>query len=144
MSTINNLKGHLVTDGTIVYSEQIEKGLHFAVVLMYEAFYDKEYCKNSSRIACEAIMTNGTKYTYSNKIQSIEDAVVFQKIRANENWGPLRELTTKDGFKVWQKDSQYQDCEELENGKKVKFKKRVLTWLVEVPKLNLLNYCKLV
>jgi hypothetical protein len=144
MSAINNLKGHIVKDGTIVYSEQIENSLHFAVVLMYEPFYDKEYCKNSSRISCEAIMTTGGKHTYSNNVQSLDDAIIFQKIKVNESWEPLKELTTKDGFKVWQKDSQYQDCEELENGKKVKFKKRVLTWLVEVPKLNLLSYCKLV
>lgn len=57
MSAINNLKGHIIKDGKVVYLEQIENSLHFAVVLMYESFYDGKNTanyQNSSQLMCEA------------------------------------------------------------------------------------------
>lgn len=147
MSAINNLKGHIVKDGKVVYSEQIENGLHFAVVLMYEPFYDGKNSsnhQNSSQLMCEAIMTTGNKHTWGNGVMSLDEASVIEKIEATEKWKPLRdELKTKDGFRVWQKDYQYNEYEEQKDGKKVKVKTRRVSWLVEVPKLDLLRYCKI-
>lgn len=146
MSAINNLKGHIVKDGKVVYYELIESGLHFAVVLMYEPFYDGKNSnnhQNSSQLICEAIMTTGNKHTWGNGVMSLDEASVFEKIEATEKWKPLRELKTKDGFRVWQKDYQYNEYEEEKDGKKVKVKTRRVSWLVEVPKLDLLRYCKI-
>ena len=147
MSAINNLKGHIVKDGKVVYSEQIENGLHFAVVLMYEPSYDGKNTanhQNSSQLICEATMTTGNKHTCGNGVMSFDEASVIEKIEVTEKWKPLREeLKTKDGFRVWQKDYQYNEYEEKRDGKKVKVKTRRLSWLVEVPKLDLLRYCKI-
>lgn len=147
MSAINNLKGHIIKDGKVVYSEQIENGLHFAVVLMYEPFYNGKNTanhQNSSQLMCEAVMTTGNKHTWGNGVMSLDNASVIEKIEVNEKWKPLREeLKTKDGFKVWQKDYQYNEYEEEKDGKKVKVKTRRIIWLVEVPKLDLLRYCKI-
>lgn len=147
MSAINNLKGHIVKDGKVVYSEQIENGLHFAVVLMYEPFYDGKNTanhQNSSQLMCVATMTTGNKHTWGNGVMSLDEASVFEEVEATEKFKPLREeLKTKDGFRVCQKDYQYNEYEKEKEGKKVKVKTRRVIWLVEVPKLDLLRYCKI-
>jgi len=147
MSAINNLKGHIIKDGKVVYSEQIENGLHFSVVLMYEPFYDGKNAanhQNSSQLMCEATMTTGNKHTWGNGVMSLDEASIIEKADDNGKFKLLREeLKTKDGFKVWQKDYQYNEYEEEKDGKKVKVKTRRVSWLVEVPKLDLLRYCKI-
>lgn len=144
MSAINNLKGHIVKDGKIVYSEQIENNLHFAVVLKYEPFYDSNHHQNSSKLCCEAVITNGNKHTYGNGVISLDEASEIQTVKGTEKFNPLREeLKTQDGFRVWQKDYQYHEDEQEIDGKKMKIKTRKLIWLVEVPKIDLLRYCKI-
>ena len=145
MAAINNLKGHIVKDGKVIYSEQLENGLHFVVILMYEPFYEGKNANNyqmSSRLICEALITTGNKHTYSNGTISLEEASTLEKIKENEKWKSLcTDLSTKDGFRVYQKDYQYNDYEKEEEGKKIKLKTRRVTWLVEVPKLELLRIC---
>jgi hypothetical protein len=147
MSEINNLKGHIIKDGKVVYSEQIENGLHFAIVLMYEPFYSGKNTanhQNSSQLMCEATMTNGNKHTWGNGVMSLDEASMTEIADDNGKFKPLRdELKTKDGFRVWQKDYSYNEYEEEREGKKVKVKTRRVSWLVEVPKQNLLRYCKI-
>lgn len=144
MSAINNLKGHIVKDGKVVYSEQIENGLHFSVVLMYKPFYDGKNHQNSSELMCEAIMTTGNKHTWGNGVISLDEASIIEKADDNGKFKQLREeLKTKDGFRVWQKDYSHSEHEEEKDGKKVKVKTRRVGWLVEVPKLDLLRFCKI-
>jgi len=147
MSAINNLKGHIIKDGKVVYSEQVDTGLHFAVVLMYEPFYggsNQANHQNSSQLTCDAIMTTGNKHTWGNGVMSLDDARVIQKADNNGNFEPLKkELKTIDGFRVWQKDYAYNELEYEEKGKKIKVKTRSVIWLVEVPKMDLLRYCKM-
>lgn len=144
MSAINNLKGTVVKDGKVVYSEQIENGLYFAVILMYEPFSDGKNTLNSSQLMCEAVMTTGNKHTWGNGVMSLDKASIIEKADDNGFFKPLRdELKTKDGFRVWQRDCQHNEYEEEIDGKKVKVKIRRITWLVEVPKLDLLRYCKM-
>lgn len=144
---MNNLKGHIVKDGKVVYSEPLENGLHFAVILMYEPFYDGKNSanhQNSSQLICESMITTGAKHNWSNGVVSLEAASEIERIYDNQNWKPLRQdIKTKDGFRVWQKDHQYNEYDEEKNGKKIKVKQRCLIWLVEVPKLDLLKYCKI-
>ncbi len=147
MSVINNLKGRIVKDAKVVYLEQIENGLYFAVVLMYEPFYDGKNAsnhQNSSQLMCEAIMTTGNKHTWGNGVISFDEASIIEKSDYNGKFKPLREeLKTKDGFRVWQKDYSYNEFEEEISGKKVKIRTRRISWLVEVPKIDLLRYCKI-
>lgn len=147
MSAINNLKGHIVKDGKVVYSEQIENGLHFAVVLMYEPFYEGKntsHHQNSSQLMCEALITTGNKHTFGNGVGSLEEACVVEKADDAGRFKSLREdIKTKDGFRVWQKDYAYNEHEEEKGGGKTKVKTRSVIWLVEVPKLELLRYCKI-
>lgn len=135
MTAINNLKGHIIKDGKVVYSEQLENNLHFAVVLMYEPFYDgknNDNHQNSSQLICQAVITTGKKHTWGNGVTSIEEAVERQRQDNNGKWPTLqKDLKTKDGHRVWQKDYQYHE------------KTRMVIWLVEVPKLDLLKYCKI-
>lgn len=134
MSAINNLKGHLVKDGKVVYSEQLEPGLHFMVILMYEPFYEGKNTanhRNSSQLICEAVMSTGVKQAWGNGVISIEEAATMQQADEKGKFPPLREeLRTKDGFRVWQQDYQYSE------------KSRKVAWLVEVPKNELLRLCK--
>lgn len=122
MSAINNLNGRIVRDGKVVYSEQVENGLYFAVILMYEPFYEgknTDNYQNSSQLTCKAIMTNGNRHTWGNGVVSLDDASVFEKSDSNGKFKPLREeLRTKDGFRVWQKDYQHNEYEEELDGKK--------------------------
>ncbi len=145
MSTINCLKGHIIKDGKIVYSEQIDKGLHFAVVLMYEPFYDgknKTNHQNSSQLICESIITTGNKHTYGNGVIGLDEAIIIEQSDDNGKFKPLREdLKTISGHRVWQQDYCYNEYEEEKNGKKFKVKTRQVIWLVEVPKNELLKYC---
>lgn len=136
MSAINNLKGHLVKDGKVIYSEQIESGLWFNVVLMYEPFYSNDKTCSSSKILCEAVMSTGNKHTWGNGVTSLDDAAIIEYADENGKFKPLREsLKTKDGYRIWQKDVQQSDHQEL--------KSRRVIWLVDVPKIDLIRYCKI-
>lgn len=150
MAAINNLKGTPVKDGKVIYSEQLETSLHFAVILMYEPFYEGKNTANhqhSTQLFCEAVMTTGAKHTWGNSIVSLEEADWFEKVKATEQFKPLREeLKTNDGFKVWQVAYYFGEHEEKEkdekgNDVKVKYKTRRVKWLVEVPKIAMLKFC---
>jgi len=150
MAAINNLKGTPVKDGKVVYSEQLETSLHFAVILMYEPFYEGKNIANhqhSTQLYCEALITTGSKHTWGNGINSLDEADWFEKVKSTDQFKPLREeLKTIDGFKVWQiayKFDEHEEKEKDENGKeiKVKYKTRRVKWLVEVPKMSMLKLC---
>ena len=139
MSLIKNLIDNTVENGRVVYSEEIEKGLHFVILMTYESFYNGKNTNNhqgSSHLTCEALMTTGGRHIfYLNKAKE------HQTEDISGNFKPLREeLKTKNGFKVWQKDYQYDEREKIKDGKKIKFKTRNVIWLVEVPKINLSNF----
>lgn len=144
MSLINNLIDNTVENGKVVYSEEIEKGLHFVILMTYESFYNGKntnHHQGSSHLTCEALMTTGSRYTYGNGVFYLNKAKEHQTEDTSGNFKPLREeLKTKNGFKVWQKDYQYDEREKIEEGKKIKFKTRNVIWLVEVPKMDLLNF----
>lgn len=147
MSSINNLQGTIIKDGKVVYSEKLQDELYFAVILMYEPFYaGKNTAGNqeSSKLMCQAVITNGKKHTWSNGITSLEEAMVVEIIEGDNVFAALKnELKTKDGFRVWQKDYGYLEREYIIQEKKIKLKMRKVKWLVEVPKINLLEYCKM-
>ncbi len=89
-------------------------------------------------------MTTNNKYVYGNGVIGLDEASIFEKADDNGKFKPLRdEFKTKDGFRVFQKDYQYNEKEEEKEGKKTKIKTRRVTWLVEVPKNDLLRYCKI-
>lgn len=148
MSALNNLQGTIVKDGKVVYLEKIEGSLFFAVVLFYSSFYsgaNKNNYQSSSKLECDALMINGNgteKYTYSNGVIGLSEATIIEQVEISDIFEPIRhDLKTKDGFRIWQKDYQYNEFETHKNDLKVKMKSRRVTWLIEVPKIDLLRYC---
>jgi len=147
MSGVNNLKGSIVKDGKVIYSEKLENGFHFAIVLMYEPFYkgkNQANHQNSSQLYCEATITNGKRTEWSNGVVSIGDAEVCEvTLKSNKFEDISKDIKTKDGFRVWQKDYNYSEFVINVKGKPVKMKFRRLKWLVEVPKNDMFKYCKI-
>lgn len=142
MSAINNLKGHIVKDGKVIYYEKLQNDLNFCVILKYEPFYDgknSNYHQNSSQLTVETLISTGERQTYSNGVSGITEAKFIETADEKGKFEPLQELTTKDGFRVWAQE--YNFGEITIEGKTRKT--RVVIWLVEVPKLELLKFCKI-
>lgn len=140
MSSTNNLKGTVIKDGRIVYYEKLEKGLYFYVTLKYEPFYDgknTQYHQDSSQIMIEATISNGERFNYSNGVTCISEAKYTEISDEKGKFKDLEELTTKDGFRVWQQDYNFGETYVLDKPRKT----RTVMWLVEVPKEDLLKYC---
>jgi len=136
MSAINNLKGHIVKDSKVLHYERLENNLYFAVVLMYEPIYDGGGFKNSSNLSCLAIMTTGNKTNYGNGVVALDDAVYIEN-EINGCFSDLRQTTTKDGYVVSQKAYNYTEI----NIDDKKIRRRMVKWVVEVPKNDLIKYC---
>jgi len=137
MSAINNLKGHIVKDGKVVYSEELEPHIIFAVIQLYEPKYEKHNYSNCSRLLLKTIITTGEKYIFSNGVESLIDAERIEEINEDENFETLREIKTLQGFKVW--ESSFGENNYL-NTKKIKKKSRKVKWIVEVPKNELVKF----
>ena len=136
MTAINNLAGHVVSNGKVVYSEQLRPHLHFVVVKMYEPKYEKEHLGSSSKLCIEASITTGEEHTYSNGVRSLFDAKYKEKVEESEAFKDLEQIATSQGFRVWQHGYSYQVFQE--SGKRMK--SRTVTWLVEVPENELMKF----
>lgn len=140
MSAVNNMRGHLVKDGRVVYLEKIEHNLFFVVVVMYESMYEKNMY-NSSCLMIEAMMVTGEKTTFGNGVVSYEIASISERIYPTEKWQQMRpELKSKDGFIIKQKDYNYNEWDELNGDKKVNVKQRSVSWFIDVPKEDLIKF----
>lgn len=144
MTAINNLKGHIVRDGKVVYSEDLEPGLIFAVVEQYEPFYEKGNYSDSSKLWLEATITTGERHTYSNGVVSLVEADTKEVVEESSAFrDPLRKLKTKDGYRVWESVYGERHYVEVKNGEEVPMKSRVVKWCVEVPKEKLSKFFNL-
>jgi hypothetical protein len=121
-----NLKGHIVKDGKVVYSEQLKQNLHFVVIAMYEPKYQREHYQSSSQMLIQAVITNGNKTKWSNGVDSFQLAQETQE----KPFKPIETITTKQGFKAWQQDYNYRGVY------------RDVVWIIEVPKHELLAYAQ--
>jgi len=135
MTALNNLKGHIVRDGKVVYSEELEPKLQFAVIEMYEPFYEKGNYSSSSKLWLEACITTGEKHTWSNGVQSLDETQEQEIVLLTENFRELRHLKTSQGFRVWESV--------MAEGKTEKTKYRTIKWCVEVPKEALSKFFSL-
>lgn len=74
MSAINNLKGTVVKDGKIVYSEKLKDKLFFLVIMMYEPIYEGsngKYWQHSSQIHVQSVISTGERVEYKNGVISM-------------------------------------------------------------------------
>lgn len=146
MASINSLKGKIVKDGRIVYSEKLENGLYLNVIIKYTPFYDGKNCnyyQSSSELTIETLISNNNYQNYSNGAISLNDVIEYQITDEKGNFSKLeKEFKTKDGYRVWQKDYNYQESTMEVDGNKIKTKTRNVVWLVEIPKLDLIKYIK--
>jgi hypothetical protein len=137
MTAINNLKGHIVRDGSIVYQEELRPNLYFAVAQMYEPIYDKDNYGSSSKLWLEATITTGQTHTWSNGVNSLIEAEHFEE--ATENFNNLEKLKTSHGFEVWQ--HAYDHRSYTKDGKTIKSRK--VKWLVKLSKDQLAKFLKI-
>jgi hypothetical protein len=142
MSTTNNLKGHIPKESKILYSEKLKNGLYFYVVFLYSPEYKSQYFVKSSELEINAFITTGKKSLSSNGVIIYERATTFQTIDENNSFPKLEEeFKTNQGFRVWQEDYNYHESFfTTEDKKTIRKKSRTLTWSVNVPKLELVNY----
>lgn len=136
MTSINNLQGHKVKDGKVVYSEEIEPKIVFAVIEMYEPNYVKENYGGSSKLWLESCITTGREHTWSNGISSLEEVQEYEKVPAINNFRELKKLKTLQGFEVWEHAYGIKNFED--NG--INMKSRFIKWIVEVPKKELAQF----
>lgn len=136
MTAINNLAGHIVHDGIVVYDELLEPNLHFVVVEKYEPKYEKGNYSNSSALWLATTISTGEKHTFSNGVISLIDAGENETIKEKDDFRPLRKLKTSHGFPVW--ESVYGEKHYEHDG--VKLKVRTVKWIVEVPKKELASF----
>lgn len=127
MTALNNLKGHIVKDGKVIYEEVLDNGLLFIIIEIYEPSYTKENYANSSNLWLEAVITDGNKHTWSNGIISLNDIEEQESRDGNGNFRTLNQLKTKDGFKVWEHEHAITSIS------------RRIKWIIEVPKEFLEN-----
>lgn len=136
MTAINNLKGHIVNDGEVVYSEELKPNLHFVVVQMYEPKYIKPNYGDSSKLWLEASITTGETHNWSNGVKSLIESKEIEKIKEGDSFRELRTLKTSQGFSVF--EHAYGESYFEKDG--VKMKSRRVKWLVEVPKQELAKF----
>lgn len=137
MTAINNLKGHIVKDGSILYIEELEPNLYFAVIEKYEPKYEKDNYASSSQLQLETLVTTGEEINSSNGVRSLNDAVEIEEIKEEEQYRTLRKLKTKQGFIV--REVSYAE-NHYENENKQKTKHRYVKYIVEVPKNKLIKF----
>jgi hypothetical protein len=141
MAVINNIKGLVIKDGKVVYSEKLENGLYFCVILMYNLSDIRNNLVRSSELDCTCIISNGEKINYSNGVIGLNQALEIEHI-VNGEFKDLGVIYTKDKYKVYQVDYDYRDKEHrqvLKNSNSVEY--RSVGWIVEIPKKDLLNIC---
>ncbi len=134
----------MIKDYQVKHKEKLSNGLWFYIILRYNLGYNsKEFYRSSSEIYIDAIITDGNINTYGNNVLSYREIEKYEDVLKSESFLPLSaELTTKDGFRVWQEE--YAKSEytlEFDDKKSEKRKRRTTKWLVEVPKEDLLKFC---
>jgi hypothetical protein len=143
MAGINNFQGRVIKDGSIVYSEKLQNGLYFILVLTYEPYYDGVNILNfqsSSQLHCVALISDCSKHHWSNGVISVDDYIIIEKVYGDDSFGIIAsDFKTKDGFNVSQSDFCYQDYFEEKKGVRVRVRTRKLIWIVEVPKLQMIE-----
>jgi hypothetical protein len=110
MAAINNIKGLVIKDGKVVYSEKLENGLYFCVILMYNLSDIRNNLVRSSELDCTCIISNGEKINYSNGVIGLNQALEIEHI-VNGEFKDLGVIYTKDKYKVYQVDYDYRDKE---------------------------------
>lgn len=123
MTTPNNMHGHTKgIDWKEVYKEELEPGLYIVIVRSYEKAYEgNPNASGSSHICVQVVVTNGKMYTWSSGIVEYEGESAAQDPKL-----PLRTLTSKQGWPVYQK----------------KIFGDHVAWVVEVPMEEMLKMMK--
>jgi hypothetical protein len=131
MTSLNNLKGHIVKDGNIVYDEILPNKLHFSVVLQSMEKEIGQDWASSAQICIYGCINDGTIHEWSNGVKSLNGESYIETVELNETFKELQETITKDNFKVYQVSL----SERVVNNKK----QRTVKWIVEAPKDKLLE-----
>lgn len=128
MTSINNLRGRIISDGKVVYSEELKKGIVLAIIQKFDS--------NESILTIEATITSGLKHTWGNGVVSLIEAQEIEQVQVDQNFRDLTTLTTIHGFKV--KEYEYNKIEF--NRGDTKIKERNIRWLIEIPKEDLIKF----
>ena len=130
---INNLKGYIVKDGSILYLEKLKDNLFFAIIEMYEKNYERFEHKGSSDLFIKTgIVKSDNPHKWTNGVMSLLDAEEQESVKSNEEFRQLSEnIITKDGCIV-KEVSLFEGI-----GEGIKY--RTLKWWIEVPKNIIVN-----
>ena len=141
MAAINNLRGHLVKDGRVVYSEKIKDGLYVKVILKYEPFYDgknKMNHQNGSQIMIETVITDGSTHNWGNGVHSFNEKIDYEEVKKGESFRKLKSFDTESGITI--KESAYRFGEK-EDKDGVKYSTRYVITTAVIKKSDLLKMC---
>lgn len=130
MTAINNLRGYIVKDGRVIYSEKVEDAVIFVVIEKYLPFIDEKNFVTSSVVWLEAAVTTGEEHRWTNGVLSLKENM-RQEIAP---FPELRTLVSKDGYRLWEHAHSHYPL----NGTP----SRRVMWLVEVPKEELIKFAK--
>jgi len=136
MATKNNLKGSLVKDFKVVYSEKLKNNLYVKVIMKYMPFYDGKNRSNyqcSSQIEIESVVTSGGTYEYSNGTHAIEPKETIERIGKDESFRKLESFVADSGIKIRETAYAYSSGDD--------YKSRRVIWLAEINKDDLLKMC---
>lgn len=141
MASTNNLKGHIVKDGRVIYSEQIKDRLYLKVILKYEPFYDgknKMNHQNSSQIMIETVVTDGSTHNWSNGVHSFIEKIDYEEVKKGKIFRELTSFKTKSGITI--KEIAYRFGEK-EDEKGVKYNTRYVVTIAIIEKSDLIKMC---
>ena len=141
MTAINNLKGHIINDGKVIYDEVLSNGLHFSIIFMYEDKYMGKNIlnhQNSSNILIESSINTGKIHTYSNGIKALIDDCRVEKSYKNKPFKDLEKIKTKDGFLAYQVELRKHTYDNIINDDSP-IESRTVEWIIEVPKKYLIE-----
>ena len=124
--------GHIVSDGTVIYSEILETKIIFSVICQYYPSYKS--VGSSSHLTLHACITNGQKYRYSDGVESLEPAEEWEGVEKKNDQRSLKKITSKNGFVAEEVITrEYYD-------EQSKLFRRRITWIIEVPKNELVKF----
>ena len=128
MTTLNNLKGHLVSDGQVIYAEKLANGLTFCIIAMYEPPYEKENYGDDPSLYLISCVTESVNniHQWTNGAKSFTNVYYTEKIKPGGNFKDLEKVFTKDGCEIFQHAYQYK--------KTADFEERIVRWLTRTPK----------
>lgn len=102
MASINNLGGKVVKDGKVVYSEEIDQGVLFVVIMKFDPYSIFEQGGSSTLSIETAVIKEGARQNYSNGVIGLSDHWDDQQMD-NGKYPDLKRVELKMGAVAEQK-----------------------------------------